>query len=152
MRRRDGEETFQRKDKVVSSPIFISASFTYRMFLRIDQYKSRSNWKQFPAFFLQFEWPEVDLGSDIEGKCLGLVGDDCLVVVLRQLKHLEQGAKTESHNVNVSWGLWKKALKSTKKIHLWVNRTFPRADQQQQHQWKHVFSQCPILKLNFLAN
>ena len=35
--RRAGRKTFQRKDKVVSSPIFISASFTYRMFLRISQ-------------------------------------------------------------------------------------------------------------------
>ena len=40
-------------------------------------------------FFMQFKWPEVDLGSDIEGKCLGLVWDDGLVVVLRQLEHLE---------------------------------------------------------------
>ena len=37
--------------------------------------------------------PEVDLGSDIEGNFLGLVGDDGLVVVLRQLKHLEWGTE-----------------------------------------------------------
>ena len=37
--------------------------------------------------------------------------------------------------------------------HLWLNCTFPRAHQQQQkHQWEHVFSQCPILQFDFLAN
>ena len=48
--RRAGRETFQRKDKVVSSPIFISASFTYRMFLRISQWEPRVVFLLFPDF------------------------------------------------------------------------------------------------------
>ena len=94
---------------------------------------------------MQIEWPEVDLGSDIEGKCLGLVGDDGLVVVLRQLKHLQQGIKETEIKIWMSesdsdggCGVTLKNPENLQKLcknYLWVNCTFPRADHQQQHQW-----------------
>ena len=73
--------------------------------------------KMCPDPLAKYKRPEVDLSSDIEGIRLGLVWDDSLVVVLRQMKDLQQGTQTL------------KLLISVKK---WDNHlpqaTFPRAD------------------------